>query len=349
VERSLSYVAPELARRGHEVVVIGGDPAEMEPAFAIAGVAFVPAPTAVHAVGEVLKLRGFRPDVMHSHMTAADVAAVLSAPVVRAPLVSTLHFAKPRGRSQLRRWAWRALPGRFSAQIAISGFVAERCGTDAVVIPNGVPCVASSCTPPRERVVLVAQRLEPEKQTQTALVAWSRTTLGSTGWRLQIAGDGSRRRRLEELAQALGITSTVDFLGFVSDIPDRMKRAAILLATTPADGFGLSVVEAMAAELPVVAAGDGAHVELLRGLDAQLYEARDASSCAQTLEHLAGDEERRRAAAAEGRRRYLDHYTIERHVDRLLTLYEEVVASQGRPQVDVLRDANAGRSESSST
>jgi glycosyltransferase involved in cell wall biosynthesis len=302
----------------------------MEAAFENAGVAFVPAPTAVHAVGQVLKLRGFRPDVVHSHMTAADVAAVVTAPAVRAPLVSTLHFAKPRGRSQLRRWAWRALPGRFSAQIAISRFVAERCGTDAVVIPNGVPCVASSGTPLRERAVLVAQRLEPEKQTQTALVAWSRTTLPSTGWRLEIAGDGSQRRRLEELARTLDVAPTVDFVGFVSDVPDRMARASILLATTPADGFGLSVVEAMAAGLPVVAAGDGAHTELLRGLDAQLYEARDANSCAQRLEHMAGDEELRRTAAAEGRRRYLEHYTIERHVDRLFTLYEEVVASPGR-------------------
>jgi glycosyltransferase involved in cell wall biosynthesis len=172
----------------------------------------------------------------------------------------------------------------------------------------------------------VAQRLEPEKQTQTALVAWSRAKLASSGWRLEIAGEGSQRKRLEELARKLDICSTVDFLGFVSDVPDRMARASLLLATTPADGFGLSVVEAMAAELPVVAAGAGAHAELLRGLDAELYEARDANACARALEEMAGDEALRRAAAAEGRRRFFEHYTIERHVDRLLPLYERVVA-----------------------
>jgi glycosyltransferase involved in cell wall biosynthesis len=311
------------------VVVVGGDPDVMAPALQRDGVAFEPAPTVAEATARVRKLRQFRPDVVHSHMTAADIVAAVSAPVVRAPLVSTLHFARPRGRSSLRRLSYRLLPSRFSAQIAISQFVAERCGTSAVVIPNGVPPAPQSCSDRRERVVLVAQRLEPEKQTQTALVAWSRTKLAAAGWRLEIAGDGSHRARLESLARSLGVDSSVHFAGFVADVRERMASASLFLATTPADGFGLSVVEAMAAELPVVAAGSGAHVELLQGLDAQLYETRDANACAETLERFAGDERLRRDAATEGLRRYDENYTVERHVDRLVPLYEQVVSARG--------------------
>jgi glycosyltransferase involved in cell wall biosynthesis len=174
--------------------------------------------------------------------------------------------------------------------------------------------------------VLVAQRLEPEKQTQTALVAWSRSNLAAAGWRLEIAGDGSHRSRLEARARSLDIDSSVRFLGFVPDVRERMSRASLFLATTPADGFGLSVVEAMAAELPVVAAGSGAHVELLRGLDSQLYETRDANACAETLELFAHDESLRRDTAAAGKRRFDENYTVERHVDRLLPLYERVAS-----------------------
>src|SRR5262249_50920565 len=139
VERSLTYVAPELARRGHDVTVIGGDPTSMRRPLVDAGVTFRPAATALEGARALAALRRSRPDLVHSHMTAADVAATATWPLLRAPLVSTLHFAQPRGRKASRRAAYRVLPRFFRVQIAISDFVAATCETSTVVIPNGVP------------------------------------------------------------------------------------------------------------------------------------------------------------------------------------------------------------------
>jgi glycosyltransferase involved in cell wall biosynthesis len=263
-------------------------------------------------------------------MTAADLVSVVALPVVRAPRVSTLHFAQPRGRSSLRREAYRGLPRWFRAQLAISAFVAETCGTPSVVVPNGVP-ERQLAAGDRERVVLVAQRLEPEKNTELALEAWHRCGLRHSGWRLEIAGDGAQRRGLRALAGSLGIEETVHLLGFVDDMAERMGRASLFLATAPSEPFGLSVVEAMASGVPVVAAEGGAHQELLAGFERQLFRPGDPEACAQLLDRFGADETSRSDAAARGRTRYEERYTIERQVDRLEEVYAQVASGRRLP------------------
>jgi len=325
VERSLTYVAPELARRGHEVTVIGGEPEATAAALAETGVRYLPAASVATAVKALGASRRRAPDVVHSHMTAADLAAVATLPVVRAPLISTLHFAQPRGHTRTRQTVYRLLPWCFSEQIAISEFVSATCGTRAVVVPNGVPDPASPPTD-RERVVLVAQRLESEKRTEVALEAWARSSLKQSGWKMEIAGRGAELPRLRDLAERLGIAATIEFVGFDVDVVERMARSSILLATAPGEPFGLSVVEAMAARLPVIAARGGAHEEILRAFPDQLFAPGDAQACAAALEALAGDPVALEDASARGRRLYETRYTIEHHVDRLLDVYARVVA-----------------------
>ena len=325
VERSVASVAPELACRGHEVTVLGGDPVAMRAELRDTEVTFLPAPTTPAAARELVGWSFPRPDVVHSHMTAADLAAVASWPVVRAPLVSTLHFAQPRGRDPVRRTLYRALPPCFRAQVAVSRFVADTCGTPTVVVPNGVPDpgpvdpVAS-----RDPVVLVAQRLEQEKRTSLALEAWAASGLASDGWRLAVAGRGSGLSALGAHAHRLGVEDSVDFLGFVDDLRDRMRRASVFLATAPGEPFGLSVVEALANGLPVLAADGGAHREVLAGFPEQLFPVDDAHACANALRHLASDTAVRTTFAERGRCRYQDRYTIGRQVDGLLDVYSRV-------------------------
>jgi glycosyltransferase involved in cell wall biosynthesis len=323
VERALTYVAPELARRGHEVTVVGGDPVRMAPAFGAAGVEYVAAADLVHAARSIARLRP-RADVVHSHMTSADLAAIGTKPAHHAATVSTLHFAQPRGRDRARRVAYRGLPPFLDRQIAISHFVAERCETPTVVVPNGVP---TRDVPSIERgpIVLVAQRLEQEKDTALALRIWARSSLRTEGWSMEIAGRGSEQSTLRSLARSLGVDDSVSFLGFVDDVGARMDRASVLLATAPAEPFGLSVVEAMAAGLPVLAADGGGHHEVLAGFDGQLFRAGDSDAGTIALDALAGDAAALAAAQRRGRERFEAEYTIEKHVDRLVDVYEGAV------------------------
>lgn len=326
VERYLTYVAPELARRGHHVVVVGGDSARMEPVLGPADVGHAAAATTVDVVRAAASAaRRERPDVVHMHMTAAELAGVVTWPLIRRPMVTTRHFAGTRGRNAVTRRIWGTLPRVMAAEIAISQFVADAAGSPCTVIPNGVPWRPRGGGS-RQPVVLVAQRFEAEKDTSIVVQAWGRSGLPGSGWQLHLAGDGTERHRLTDLVADLGLADSVTFLGPVDDIERRMDEASVLVASGPVEGFGFSVVEAMASGLPVIAADGGAHPELL-GPDASdlLYFPSDPDDLARVLAELVADPDRRFGVADRLRARFEAEYTVERHVDRLEVLYEQVV------------------------
>jgi glycosyltransferase involved in cell wall biosynthesis len=82
----------------------------------------------------------------------------------------------------------------------------------------------------------------------------------------------------------------VEFLGHRRDVHELMRSAAIFVASRPDEAFGLSVVEAMARGLPVVAAGSGAHLETVGSVPgAALFAPGDPDEAARLLEDLAAD------------------------------------------------------------
>lgn len=333
VERYVATTSLELARRGHHVEVYGGDAATMTAVLASSPVRFVDAPgpgTALRA-----SLRGSRPDLVHAHMTAADVVAIATRPVHRAPVVSTLHFARPRGHDRFTEKVYALVPRLVHRQIAISEFVATRVGGAPTVLHNGVPDPRPTVGPTdahRDPVVLIAQRLESEKATGVALEAFATSGLADRGWELHVAGAGSERTSLETTAERLGIAPATHFLGRVTDLDTRMARAALFLAPAPAEPFGLSVVEAMASGLPVIAADGGAHRETVGSATPDsLFPPGDTGAAADLLARVAAEPSTRADLAVRGRRRYEETFTIDAHVDALETLYGTLGVGTSRP------------------
>lgn len=323
VERLVTTASAELARRGHQVEVVGGHAAAMTAALAGTPVRFVaaPSPRAALAVARTLG----RTDLVHAHMTGSDLVAIATRGLWRAPVVSTLHFARPRGHSRLTRALTAVVPRLVTAEIAISDFVARQTGGDPTVIVNGVPDPAPQRRPTaaeRDRVVLVAQRLEAEKATGVALEVFARSGLAADGWQLHVAGTGSLLDDLRSASQRLGIDAATIFVGRVGDLEVRMSRAALLLAPAPAEPLGLSVVEAMAAGLPVIAAGAGGHLETTGSATPEtLFDPGDVPAAADLLRRYAGNPRARDELAARGRARYEAAFTIQAHVDALEACY----------------------------
>ena len=190
------------------------------------------------------------------------------------------------------------------------------------MIRNGV-APAPLLWRPDNRVVLVLQRLEPEKDTATALRAWQRSDLASAGWQLRVVGDGRERRALEALVRSEGI-SHVDFAGWKSDVAAEFARAGILLTAAPVEPFGLSVVEAMAVGVPVVASAAGGHLETVGELaEARLFQPGDVAAAGAALRSLLLDDARAELSAA-GRALTAKSFTIGAHVDALLEQYDAV-------------------------
>lgn len=287
VESYIGQLAKVQVASGHQVSVIGGDPAMMVTLLAGAGIAFRPASTVLETASAIDATRHC--DVLQVHMTAAEAAAVLAVRAWRVPVVSTRHFALPRGSSLPGRFVSPFVKHRIAAQIAISHYTAERIDGQSTVVHTGVPDAPDALpAASRELSVLVAQRLEPEKRTDDAVRAFAAAGLAQAGWHLDIAGSGSQRSALASLAHELGVGEAVRFLGRRGDVPHLMRSAGVVLATCDIEGLGLSVLEAMAAGTPVVAVAAGGHLETLGGVPgAPLYQIGNIREAGQLLAALA--------------------------------------------------------------
>ena len=323
VERHVAELARAQAGQGDHVTVIGGDPGPMRrvlgpeirhlPAVRVANVAI-----ALHRVPAGA-------DVVNTHMTAADLGAAVSWRHRSAALVSTRHFSAPRGASMHSRPALRLLDRRLAGQIAVSRYVAERIDGPSTVVLSGVPSV-DGLVPARSRTatILAAQRLEAEKGCELALEAFARSGLAASGWSLDVAGDGALKPKLQDLAHDLGVQETVRFLGYRDDVHDLMCDASIFIATGQHEAFGLSVVEAMARGLPVVAAGGGAYLETVGSLPApSLFEPGDVRDAARHLSVLAGDAALRDRYGRRLQEAQRQHFTVDLQARRTAVAYQE--------------------------
>lgn len=318
-ERYVVNLAGAQQRDGHLVTVLGGDSAAMRATLP-QGVHFEPATT---VAGVVDRLRCLRPfDVVHAHLTTAETAACIAFPWrERAPIVvSTRHIAKPRGRSWAAKAVAVGIRHRVDLQIAISAYVAARIDGPSVVLPTGVSLRGQR---PGERpVVLVAQRLDPEKDTETAIRAWAASGLDRMGWRLEVLGSGALRRSLEVLAAELSVAGSVDFMGWVDDVDAHLATAAILLAPAPGEPLGLTVIEAMAWGLPVVAAAAAGHLETVGAVSgARLFTPGCPDGAAELLHGLAADPLGRREYGRSLREHQRSHLTLDGHVAAVSEAY----------------------------
>jgi len=122
--------------------------------------------------------------------------------------------------------------------------------------PVGAPRRAAA------RAITVA-RLEPVKDIGTMLRAAAIAAQRLTDFHLDIYGDGSERAALEALAASLGLQHQVTFHGFVTDISGALARANVFLSSSLSEGIALSLLEAMASGIPVVATAVGGTPEVV--------------------------------------------------------------------------------------
>ena len=325
VERHISELAAAQVALGHRVTVVGGHQPRVR-ATAGDGVVVLPG-HAIHVALRSLRRLPTRPDVVNVHMTAAEVA-LATAPWLRGvPVVSTRHFASPRGNRRLTRLVTRWGTRRIGGQIAVSQYVADHVDGPSTVVLSGVrPEPDRVPAADRQPVVLVAQRLEREKNTDVAVRAFASSGLAGAGWRLTIAGDGALRGELEDLATSLGLGDAVAFLGHRRDMWELMRAAGLLLAPRTDEAFGRSVVEAMARGLPVVATGSGAHLETVGSTPgAALFAPGDADDAARVVRALADSPEEREAYGARLQAVQRERFSVEQQARGTDTAYRELL------------------------
>jgi glycosyltransferase involved in cell wall biosynthesis len=266
-------------------------------------------------------------DVVHTHDERPHIYGSVAGWLTRARRVHTRHRGADMVATSRQRWLLRTMArlshryvcvSEASARLALAQGVAPR---KVAVIHNGIDL--SRFRPaqgvPEGPAVLVA-RLSPEKDVPTLLRAAARVAQEEPGFRLEIAGDGPDMPALRQLAGELNLTETVRFLGVVREIPALLARANLFVLSSLTEGISLTLLEAMASGLPVVATRVGGNPEVVAdGATGLLVPAGDPQALAAALVKLWRDPTARLALGQAGRRRAEEHFDIR----RMVASYEE--------------------------
>lgn len=340
-EVMLTAMAPRFQARGIEcdIIALLRRPSPLEHLLLdqnihlrYTGVHQMYSPQQVFALGRLIQ--GY--DIVHVHLFPAQLWTVLAAARLRcrAPLVTTEHCTW----NERRRWWWRhadqwmyphykriACISQASAESLIQWCpgVAER----ITVIPNGIPLDAFENAQPATlahvpndivRLSFVG-RCQSQKDHATLL----RALTAVPDAHLLLVGDGPLRPRLEQMAQSLGLTDRVTFLGWRQDVASVLKASDIYVHSTHSDGFGIAACEAMAAGLPVVASDVPGLAQLVAGVGI-LVPAGDDKALAQHLNALINSPQKRREMARASLQR-ARQFSIETTVDSYIQMYESVL------------------------
>ncbi len=355
-ESHLADLARLQARSGHDVSVayLKGSPYWAD-ALRAAGVSVVPLGLTgpYGSPGPALRLRRHlrrhRPDLVHAHLEPAELytrIALLGLPGARLPLVTSKHndtkFWDSAGRSL--GWLARWVMARTDRVIAISGAVKRHyVETELRLDPARVDVVSYGLAPADDPDVLAraallrarltggrsgvqlvgtVARLVRQKALHVQIEAIAR--LPETV-HLVIVGDGPLRADLAALAEALGVADRVHIEGFQTDVNAYMHAVDVFALSSIYEGFGLVLLEAMAAARPIVATRVSAIPEVVAdGETGVLVPSGNPAAFADALARVLAAPE---ALGAAARRRLATHFSLDAMGRATEAVYARVLTS----------------------
>jgi glycosyltransferase involved in cell wall biosynthesis len=176
-------------------------------------------------------------------------------------------------------------------------------------------------------------RLDLVKDHATLLDAFARihTHDGGATW-LVLAGDGSERSRLTDLAERLGIEARTLFLGHRDDIPRVLAACDVFALSSLTEGMSNALLEAMGTGLACVATRVGGNDEVIdEGETGFLVPSRDPAALAVALRHVVSDPALCAELGAAGRRRVSAEFSLATMASRYESLYASLARGEGIP------------------
>jgi len=168
-------------------------------------------------------------------------------------------------------------------------------------------------------------RLDPVKDLQNLIQAAARIR-DRAALAVLVIGDGAERAALEQSARDLGADRIVRFLGHREDARDLLAGCDLYANSSISEGISLTILEAMAAGLPVVATRVGGTPEIVDETCGRLVPSRDPATLGETLASLAADAALRQQLGREARTRVERRFTLDRMVREYRDAYYAVAA-----------------------
>ena len=367
VQAHVRQLSRHLARRGHEVLVLtpGDEPATDDHVQIVGRPVRVPFNGSVvplcfsAASGAQVRsaLDRFAPDIVHVHEPLAPSTSMLGTFSAKAPVVATfhayyghesLHAHMYSAVAPLLRPIWRRLACRIAVSQAAASCVGSRMGTDRLrVIPNGIDIDhferAGPADLPPGRKLLFVGRLERRKGLPVALRAFADLATKLPDLTMLVIGEGPDREAVDELPDDL--RGRVSMLGYLHGeaLPTYHAAADVFIASaTGQESFGIVLIEAMAAGLPVVASDIPGYREVVRaGVEGLLVPPGDPGALSESLLTILQNPALAMRFASAGRKR-ARVFSWESVIGKLEAAYDEALRTP-RFRRSIARENGDGR------
>lgn len=294
-------------------------------------------------------LRQERMDILHTHLYHAAILGGIAARISRVPtLIMTRHYSDLiyLYGSYLERLLDRLASRITHHIIAISRGVKrvlvnlDHINPDKItVIYNGIDI--SDWQPGSEhntrdlkrelgiddsaKIVGAVSTLHPRKGHRYLIEAAKDVCSRKPNVRFLIVGDGQLKGQLQQLAFRLNLGRHVIFTGYRKDISKLISIMDILVQPSVEEGFGITLLEAMAAGKPVIGTEVGGIPEIIKGgVNGLLVPPRDPSSLSRAIQKLLNNPEQAKYMGQRGRQMLEKHFTISKMVKKYEELYERL-------------------------
>jgi glycosyltransferase involved in cell wall biosynthesis len=276
---------------------------------------------------------------LYPNVFGVPVAKLARVPIVLASIRDQGDILTPL-QKRIQRWCCRFADCILVNAEAIREKLVED-GYDPsriVVIRNGIRLAALQRVrnsaaarerwgvPVSARLVTVFSRLNPMKGLEYFLEAAVILARRFPDAHFVVTGDGAIRQNLEARARSLGIANRVTFTGFRTDIPDLLAETSVSVLPSLSEGLSNTLLESMAAGVPVVATRVGGNPEVVEdGVSGLLVPPRDAASLAETAGRLLEDEALASRLGRAGMQRVADLFSVESSVRQTERFYFQLL------------------------
>lgn len=299
--------------------------------------------TAVRKLVSIIKQ--FRPDIVHTHLDAANVAGTLAARIANVPvIISNQHGAHPR-----RGWLIRLIDhvcALWTDRIVAVSQAAAQLHSRQCWIPLEKYYIVHSVVAledfpfrshrdsgdflgPQKRLIIGnVARLSRQKGHIYLLRALPKVIAEFPDLVLLFVGDGPLREQLTQSARDLGVEEHVRFLGFRRDVVDILQCLDVFCLPSLSEGCGTAPLEAMAVGVPIVATSVGGLPEMITPEETGvLVPSADPEALAEALIDTLRHPEiaARRARAA--RQRVEECFSAQVAAARTMTLYDQLLSA----------------------
>lgn len=343
---------------GHDVLVVTGTAGWLTNELAAIGVDYEILPDLVREINPAKDIKTINyicriledkhPDIIHCHSSKAGIVGRIAGAIKNVPAVFTAHgWAFTSGVSPAKRIIYTAIEhimlgitkrvicvSEFDRQLAKRWFLHNY--NRIVTVHNGIVDKKFINSTVREytlplKLVSVARFSHQKNNMELIKAVEQINKLYSGSLQLNMVGDGPLLFEAQAYVTSHKLENEVYFLGSRTDVDDILNQNDIFCLISNYEGLPISIIEAMRAEMPIIASDVGGVNELVKdGVNGFLIPRGNISELVDKLKYILEHKELIKSMGEASRKIYEEEYTADRMNQKILSVYNEVTAVHKR-------------------